>query len=318
MIPKKFSTKMYQRKYTSQIINKRKSDDISNINFINKLSNINNNKISKIPVHFRYSCQNENTFLKNKFLNRENKDCNDNNNINNNEISTKKDKNYYLNLLNDIYLNDSHLSNNNNETYNKVSKKMMKKKTCNFSKLKIFKNNQIIKSSKNLQKLSLKFNNNGSKNKSNEKNNNKNDRDKKENQNFKRFSSDICLFEFKSTEALVKLKKRESFKKKRNPKFNIDEDKHINKNLNEHLEHKESSKLNKINIKNKENKQEKNKRSRNNENQFENEMAILEKTNTKNISNSNNLKDKSNTKKKYKKMYKTCFCCLIKNSDDSL
>ena len=47
-------------------------------------------------------------------------------------------------------------------------------------------------------------------------------------------------------------------------------------------------------------------------------MASLEKTNTKNISNSNNLKDKSNTKKKYKKMYKTCFCCLIKNSDDSL
>ena len=83
---------MLQRKYTSQIINKRKSDDISSANFINKLSRINNKLISKIPKKFRYSCQNNHIFSKSKFLKPENKDYNDNNNNNNNknEISTQK------------------------------------------------------------------------------------------------------------------------------------------------------------------------------------------------------------------------------------
>ena len=60
-----------------------------------------------------------------------------------------------------------------------------------------------------------------------------------------------------------------------------------------------------------------NKRSRNNENQFENEKVGLENATTKNISNTNILNDNSIKKKKYKKMYQTCFCCLFKNNDDS-
>ena len=316
MNPKNFSSKMLQRKYTSQIINKRKSDDISSSNFINKLSSINNNLISKIPSQFRYSCQNNNIFSKSKFLTAENKDCKDNNNNNKNEISSKRDKNYYLNLLNEIYLNDSHLPNKNNETGIKVSKKMMKKKTCNFSKLKLFKDNEIIKSSKNLKKLSSKLNI-GNKNKSSEKNN-ENDREKKENSKsklynkenpYKRFCSDNCLSEFKSSETLVKVKTKENYKKLRSSKFIIDEGKYINEKLNDPLMNKES-KLNKLN---KKNKLGNNKRSRNNENKLE-----YEKVNLENITTSNNLDFKSNTKKKYKKMYKTCFCCLIKNSDDSL
>ena len=316
MNPKNFSSKMLQRKYTSQIINKRKSDDISSSNFINKLSSINNNLISKIPSQFRYSCQNNNIFSKSKFLKAENKDCKDNNNNNKNEISTKRDKNYYLNLLNEIYLNDSHLPNKNNETGIKVSKKMMKKKTCNFSKLKLFKDNEIIKSSKNLKKLSSKLNI-GNKNKSSEKNN-ENDREKKENSKsklynkenpYKRFCSDNCLSEFKSSETLVKVKTKENYKKLRSSKFIIDEGKYINEKLNDPLMNKES-KLNKLN---KKNKLGNNKRSRNNENKLE-----YEKVNLENITTSNNLDFKSNTKKKYKKMYKTCFCCLIKNSEDSL
>ena len=316
MNPKNFSSKMLQRKYTSQIINKRKSDGISSSNFINKLSSINNNLIRKIPSQFRYSCQNNNIFSKSKFLKAENKDCKDNNNNNKNEISTKRDKNYYLNLLNEIYLNDSHLPNKNNETGIKVSKKMMKKKTCNFSKLKLFKDNEIIKSSKNLKKLSSKLNI-GNKNKSSEKNN-ENDREKKENSKsklynkenpYKRFCSDNCLSEFKPSEALAKVKTKENYKKLRRSKFIMDEGKYINEKLNDPLMNKES-KLNKLN---KKNKLGNNKRSRNNENKLEYEKVHLE-----NITTSNNLDFKSNTKKKYKKMYKTCFCCLIKNSEDSL
>ena len=235
----------------------------------------------------------------NKVLNNEDKDTIDNNNTNNHKIPIKKDKNYYLNLLNEIYLNDSHLSNTNNETSIKISKKLMKKKTCNFSKIKIFKDSQTIKSSKNLKKLTLKFNN-GNKNPSNENNNiminnNKNDKEKKENSKSKLYIKE----NIRSSKAI------------------INENKYINKKLNEPLEHKELSKLNKLNNKNKENKLENNKRSRNNENQFENENVSLENINTKNITNNTNLNCKSNTKKNNIKMYKTCFCCLIKNSDDS-
>jgi hypothetical protein len=206
----------------------------------------------------------------------------------------------------------------------------MKKKTCNFSKIKIFKDSQTIKSSKNLKKLTLKFNN-GNKNPSNENNNiminnNKNDKEKKENSksklcikennDYKRFCSDNCIAEFKCTEALVKVKIKENYKRLRSSKAIINENKYINKKLNEPLEHKELSKLSKLNNKNKENKLENNKRSRNNENQFENENVSLENINTKNITNNTNLNCKSNTKKNNIKMYKTCFCCLIKNNDD--
>lgn len=136
MVPKKLSNRMVRKKYSMQIINKRKSDDMASSNLINKLSNINNNnKKTQIPAYLEYSCQNKNIFLRNKVLNNENKDFNDNNIIHNHnhETSTKKDKNYYLNLLNKIYLDDSHLSNDHNEikkeTSIKITKKLMKKKT---------------------------------------------------------------------------------------------------------------------------------------------------------------------------------------------
>ena len=333
MVPKKLTNKMLHKKYSMQIINKCKSDDISSINLINKLSNINNNKISKMPVNFRYSCQNKNMFLSNKALNNENKDC-DNNYFThnyNNETSTKKDKDYYLNLLNEIYLNDSHLSNNHNEikkeSSNKISKKIVKKKTCNFSKYKFFNDNQIIKKTKSPKKLSLNFNYEN-KNKLNEKNNkminNKNEREKKgnsksklcikentqENQNNQQFSSENCIYRFKTTKALVKVKPKVNYKKLRSSQVNIDEDKYIKKILNEPIEHKELSKLKSKN----KNKLGSNKRSRNIGNQFKNEKVSLENTVTQNMSSKNTL---NVTKKKYIKMYKTCFCCLVKNNDDS-
>jgi hypothetical protein len=336
MISKKLSGKIFQKKNSMPISDKMKNDDISNSNY-NKISNNNSKKISKIPVYLRYSFQDKRMLLKNKFLNNENKDCNDNNNINKNEISQKKDKNYYLKLLNEIYMNDSHYSNNNKEMKKeesiKVSKKIVRKKTCNFIKLKSFKDNQNLKS-KSSKKLSNKFNN-GNKNNSNEKNNkmidnNKKDTEKKEHlksqqliqentkeNQFRQFHSDNYISKFLTTEALVNVKMKDNYKKLRSSKVNIDEDKCIKSTLNEPLEHKELNKLNKLNNINNENKKGNNKRSRNNVNQFENEKVGLENATTKNISNKNILNDKSIKKKKYKKMCQTCFCCLVKNNDDS-
>ena len=203
----------------------------------------------------------------------------------------------------------------------------MKKKTCNFSKYKFFNDNQIIKKTKSPKKLSLNFNNEN-KNKLDEKNNkminNKNEREKKgnsksklcikentqENQNNQQFSSENCIYRFKTTKALVKVKPKVNYKKLRSSQVNIDEDKYIKKILNEPIEHKELSKLKSKN----KNKLGSNKRSRNIVNQFKNEKVSLENTVTQNMSSKNTL---NVTKKKYIKMYKTCFCCLVKNNDDS-
>jgi hypothetical protein len=337
MLSKRLSGKIFLKKYTMQIIDKTKTDNISNTNF-NKNNNNNNKRISKIPVHFRYSCQDKRMFLKNKFINNENKDCNDNNTTNKNEFSTKKDKNYYLKILDEIYLNDSHYSNDNNkikkESSIKESKKILRKKTCNFQKLKSFKDNQILKISKSSKKLIYKFNN-GNKNNSSEKNNkmtnnNKNNTEKKENikskhfiqentieNQYKQFPSDNYISKFMTTDGLIKVKTKENYQKFRSSKKNIDEDKYIKKKLNEPLDYKDLSKLSKLNNINIENKLGNNKRSRNNENQFENEKVGLENTTTKNISNKNILSGKSVKKKKYIKMCQICFCCLTKNNDDS-
>lgn len=138
----------------------------------------------------------------------------------------------------------------------------------------------------------------------------------KESQNNKEFPSDNCISKFKTTDALVKVKTKENYKKLRSSKVNIDEDKFLSKMLNEPLENKESNKLNLLKSNNDENKLRI--RSRNNENQFENEneKVNLENATTKNCSNKNDLNYKAYKKKKYVKMYKTCFCCLVKNNDD--
>ena len=89
-------------------------------------------------------------------------------------------------------------------------------------------------------------------------NNNKNGREKKdnsksklcikentkENQDNQKVSNDNNISKFKTTEALVKVKMKENYKKLRSSQVNIDEDKYINKILNEPLEPKELSKLN--------------------------------------------------------------------------
>ena len=143
-------------------IDKRKSDELNFINSTNKSRNSQNNKLNKIPFNIRSSYQEKRLIPNINIENNVNKDNKDK------EAPAKKDKNYYLNLLNNIYLNDSHFSNkntvknnNNNNSINNsinnnslnknsnnsknintkkemnnidVNKKFMKRKTCNLSK----------------------------------------------------------------------------------------------------------------------------------------------------------------------------------------
>ena len=167
-IPRKYSDKIIF--LTNQInIEKRKSDKLNFISSINKSRNIQSNKLNKIPYNIRSSYQEKSLIPNLTFGTIENSINNDNkdNKDKNIEASVKKDKNYYLNLLNDIYLNDSHYSNkntvkninnnsinnsNNNNSINNnsinskninkkkemsnfdINKKFMKRKTCNLSK----------------------------------------------------------------------------------------------------------------------------------------------------------------------------------------
>jgi hypothetical protein len=116
----KSSRKIFQNKIPKYNEDKRKSDGIAENVFLNKIKGNHNNKLNKIPVNHRLSIQDSNMFAFSKFIN----------NIKsyNNEKPKKKDKDYYLNLLNNIYSNESHLSNNN------VIKNNNKKKECNIIK----------------------------------------------------------------------------------------------------------------------------------------------------------------------------------------
>ena len=169
--PKKYSDKrMILQNETN--INKRKSDVINFINSTTKSRNVQNNKLNKIPINIRSSYQENQLYSKINLRNIENNINNDNKNNKDKDkdkgtptpTPDKKDKNYYLNLLSDIYLNDSHYSNknivknfkensinnsNNNSINSKsnnknindrkemnaidVNKNFLKKKTCNLS-----------------------------------------------------------------------------------------------------------------------------------------------------------------------------------------
>ena len=162
--PKKYSDKRMFIKSQSNI-NKRKSEGLNLINSTNKSRNVQNNKLNKIPFKIRSSYQDNNLFSNMNVRNIESNIDNDNKNNKDKDKGTldKKDKNYYLNLLSDIYLSDSHYSNkyiikinkdnsinnsnnisinsasNNNKNINdrkemNANRKFLKKRTCNLSK----------------------------------------------------------------------------------------------------------------------------------------------------------------------------------------
>ena len=169
LIPGQNQDKILKKQFTIQSkvnLDKRRSDDLNFYNFLNKFKHIQKDKINKIPINHRFSVQNKNALISNLLLNI-------NNNINNDQ-TPKKDKNYYLNLLNDLYINDSHLSNKNivkknmKDTSN-VIKKLEKKKSLNYSKRKISKDNSTKKSGSKNSKKKVSYCSNDFKNKSDKK-----------------------------------------------------------------------------------------------------------------------------------------------------
>lgn len=119
--PSQSSKKVFEKKYTIQIntvdFNKRKSEE----NF--------KDKINQIPFLHRMSFQNKNIKIP-SFIHH--------NNVSQLE-KPLQDQKYYLHILNNIYLNDSHLTNkniirNSFKGSSNTSKKFEKKKTFNYIK----------------------------------------------------------------------------------------------------------------------------------------------------------------------------------------
>ena len=101
----KSSRKIIQNKIPKYNVDKRKSDGIAENVFLNKNKGNHSNKLNKIPINHRLSIQDSNKFAFSKLISNLKPDTN--------EKPKKKDKEYYLQLLNNIYSNDSHLSNKN-------------------------------------------------------------------------------------------------------------------------------------------------------------------------------------------------------------
>lgn len=349
--PKKCSDKRMFLQYKKNTF-KRKSEDMNSINFKSPVSNQSN----KIPLNIRSTYQGK--ILISNIINSNNEkniNCDKKDITNTNrEKPIKKDKNYYLNLLNDIYLNDSHLSNkngskrkntimnDNNNDIIKVNKNFIKKQTFNFSKIRNSSKNLLRKSFKSSKKVLSTFSNEKV-NKSNRLSNNgsKDNIDKSNRSNRKqsifsknavykrpitKFLIEKSVSKFKANEELSKYKMKESIKNIKSSQNVIKEVEYMNETL------KDEDNKNNINNMNNENIETMIKEVRpikitinTDENQMKNikksrniENDNLAKCYTKTNSNKNIPINKSTKVKKVKKMYKTCFfCCLIKN-DGSL
>ena len=97
---------IFQYKFSNNYVNKdqRKSKEI-NINFSQRFKEIKNSNLNKSPINQRLSLQNTNMLSFSKILKNKNTYIE--------KLPQKRDKNYYLNILNEIYLSDPHLSNKN-------------------------------------------------------------------------------------------------------------------------------------------------------------------------------------------------------------
>jgi hypothetical protein len=304
----KSTRKINQNKIPKYNEDKRKSDGVAGNLFLNKFKGNHNNKANKIPINHRLSIQDSNMFAFSKFIN----------NIKsyNNEKPKKKDKDYYLNLLNNIYSNESHLSNNN------VIKNNNKKKECNIIKKydeKISMNTPKVMNYKNnfkfIRKDSKKKLSILSQDQKCEQNNSINELDKcikddkstkkeinksneaKDSKSTKRFLSQKTVSKFNVKHGL-KFKKKENKSSKKEDKIIADElkdeiilegNKEIIKNENiNHINNKKESKNN------------------------DKEETELDIDNIKNPPNNEILKNKSN-----KKQNETCFLCCFTVKDDS-
>jgi hypothetical protein len=319
---------------------------MNSLNFKNTVNNNSNKNSPNIRSTYQGKILISNIFKSNNEsnINFGKKDINNTNR----EKPIKKDKNYYLNLLDEIYLNETHFSNKNalkkqksinNSTkndFNKVNKNFMKKQTYNFTKIGDSSKNLLRKSYKSSRKLlstffnekinkSNRLSNNGSKdnidksNRSNRKQSNfsKNVVNKKP---LTKFLSEKFSSKFRTNEEISKIKMKGKIKNLKSSQIIINEVEYMNETLKD--DKKESNENKKTMIKeikpitliinNNENQMENKESNRNVENDNI-ERCYTQKNFNKNIS-----RNKSIKVKKVKKMYKTCFfCCLIKN-DDSL
>ena len=110
----KTSNKILKKQYTMHPnnIDKRKSGELGFHNYLNKIRYSQKFKINKIPINHRLSYEDKNMLISSFVLQN-----NNNNGINNNKV---RDNKHLLSLLNDIYINDSHLSNNKNIVKNNL------------------------------------------------------------------------------------------------------------------------------------------------------------------------------------------------------
>lgn len=317
--PPKTEKKFIQKKFSLQSKNnndKRRSDDIYFNHFINNITDSIKDKIKNIPIKNRFSFENQNeaisTIMKENQLKIE---------------SNTRDRNYYLNLLNNIY-NDSHLTNKNILNMN-LKKKIEKKKTFNFSKHKASKDYSTNKNSnKKLSYCSNDIRNNISNNKTCSNDiKNKSIKSIKKLSNFsneaieraKKYLNEKLMKKYQSTRTISKFKKNASsnndFKMKSS--FNL-KNNNENEKVDDSIKEKKDDEL-KIVV------NRKNKKVKNN---IEKEEVELEKCDTKinsnkntpkndlNNNNINNIPKNKNTKNIKKNRF--CFFCCLTSKDDSL
>lgn len=279
---------------------KRKSDDIFFYNYLNKFKNTQKDKINKIPINHRMSLQNKNMIFSN-MLN----DNNDNKKV--------KDKDYYLNLLSDIYENHSHLSNkniikNNLKESSSFLNMLEKKKTFNFKKKRKSKDNSTRKSwsKKSKKKLSC-----GSM-----ENNNKST-----NKKLSIYSHDLYEKSNNCIGEKLAAKCQSSSKVMSNVKSFYDASNSNYKKLKIQNNVENNNFLNNINEENKDNKVKKIHKKKNNKKIKDKEKEIeIEKCETKMVSKNNIIVKNANINsvKENKKKFKFCFLCCLASKDDSL
>lgn len=306
----KSSKKISQNKVPKYNIDKRKSDGIAGKLFLNKFKGNQNNKVNKIPINHRMSIQDANMFAFSKLIN--------NIKTENNEKPKKKDKDYYLNLLNNIYSNDSHLSNknviknNNKKKEINIIKKYEKKISMNTSKIMDDKNNNKFVRQNSKKKLSI-----FSQDQDFQPNNKMNDLDKcikdeksakKQNNINNETKNSKCNKRFLSQKTVSKFKHALKIKKKENKSSKNDE-----KEKNDEIKEEKLSENNKgikinENFNNMNNMMNNKKESKNNDK----EETELDIDNIKSPPNNKILKKK--TKKKYNE---SCFLCCFTVKDDS-
>jgi hypothetical protein len=306
----KSSRKIIQNKIPKYNVDKRKSDGIAENVFLNKNKGNHSNKLNKIPINHRLSIQDSNKFAFSKLISNLKPDTN--------EKPKKKDKEYYLQLLNNIYSNDSHLSNKNvikNSFKRKESseiKKYEKKISMNTPKIMNYQNNFKIvlpNSNKQLDIFSpnSKCEPNNKMNKldscikdgiSSKKENNISNNEAKNTKLSKRYSSQKTCSKFIAKNGL-KIKKKENKIAKKEEKEIYDKlkERKISENnkeikINENIEHINNNK----------------KESKNNDK----EETELDIDNNKNPPDNKIVKNESN-----KKHTESCFFCCFTMKDDS-